>query len=599
MTHPLIGVEIENLHGFQRATLGLDRERMVIVGPNNSGKTAALTLIDWLLNRATDGEIRGQTLRPESEAVLLPARDTRNSARRLNLHVRQTGKAKPAHLRYRVLTSGGTHGYLRSGAAVRGEKHEAAPEALKILGRFREEFRFVHVPSFRDAQSERFSSTLKEAYLSRLEERALHVGRGRKRRESQQLNRAISTLRTLTNDLVGPLWNDIKSELPAGLARDGQFEFSAPPERVLDWLVESLEFRLSTADHDALGVGVDQVGAGLQSLLDLAVNASGASEGDVPVLLAVEEPEAFLHPSAQRTLARRLLADRPNTRVIITTHSPLVVDEASAADVVVVKHHTFYQPSLATDDAQAKRSAFMTGSGAEAMFSHGVLLVEGDGDRQFFEALRRRFAAVDEAGCLDRLHVLAVGSKNYFAPWIRLFDAYGRGEDRPIPWLAVPDADAATAIIQAFDETNTPLAKARASLQSASQAFGNVDLSAWKQHSQAVNTACRDLSIPLRLLFADLEQAMLDDASEATWKDLADAAGVSVNSRGGLMRKLGSKGVDGTQSGNAVKAPWIRGLIGRQIPLNELSTNVGDVLSTWYGFVMDDAATFVEQHTTA
>lgn len=594
MAATLTRIEIENLHGFQHASLRLDRERTVIVGPNNSGKTAALTLVDWLLNQATDDELQGKRLRPESEEVLLPARETRNSARRLSLYVRTDGGTSTTQLRYRVLTSGGTHGFLRLGPAVRGEKQEADAKALKLLDRVREELRFVHIPSFRDAQSDRFSSTLKEAYRARLEERALHAGRGRARKEYRQLNTALGTLKRLTDQLVGPLWGDIAQELPAGLARRGQFEFTATPEQVLDWLVEALDFRLSTDDHDVLGVGVTRVGAGLQSLLDLAVNASGSADDGLPLLFVVEEPEAFLHPAAQRTLARRLLRGRPNTRIIITTHSPLVVDEARAGDVVLAKKHRFYEPTAEGKDIdEQKRTAIMTGQGAEAMFSHGVLLVEGPGDLLFFEALRRRFAAHDSDGCLDRLHVVEVGGKTQFAPWIRLFNAYGRPDDRPVPWLAVPDADAATAISDAFRDANVSMTGARTPLQAIAKAIGDGDLTAWRQQAAAVNAACTTNGIPLRLLTVDLEEAMLSDTSDPTWQALAQTASIEVGSRGGLMQKLGSKCIDGKSSNSAVKAPWIRGLVGREIPLNELSASTCDVLAAWFSFVMDDAATFV------
>lgn len=587
---------VENLHGFSNAQLSLDRARTVIVGPNNSGKTAALTLVDWLLNRAQDAELEGRELRKESRDVLMPARETGRKARRLNLYVRE-GEGKPEQrLRFRVLTTGGTRGVLRLGAPRRSEPFEADPAALALLTRIREELRFVHIPSFRDAQSDRFASTLRSAYRSRLEERALHAGRGRARQENKQLKRALDTLRGLTDQLVSPLWDEIKGELPAGLARTGRFEFTAAPEEVLEWIVGALEFRLTTDDHDALGVGVNHVGAGLQSLLDLAVNTSGAADADVPLYFAVEEPEAFLHPAAQRTLARRLLGDSSNARVIVTTHSPLVVDETRAGDVVVAKRHKFYEPPRELDTIEVqKRSATMTSQGAEAMFSHGVLLVEGDGDRQFFEALRRRLAASDEEGHLDRLHVVAVGSKDFFAPWIRLFNGYGRSDDRPIPWLAVPDADAGTSVLAAFRETRVAVpTEVRTSVEAVNTALGQDDVNAWRTHASAANRYSEREGLPLRFLVVDLEEAMLNDASETTWKSVADGAGVESDSLGRLMSRLGSKAL-GPRPNAPQKAPWVRGLIGRTIPLHELTPNVRSILVAWVAFVKGaDASKFVD-----
>jgi hypothetical protein len=131
MTPTLLSVEIENLNAFGHTSLALDRDRTVIVGPNNSGKTALLTLVDWLLNRATDDELRGGGLRPESQEVLLPARETRNQARRLSIYVRVGGDVE--RIRYRVITTGGTRGVLRLGLVWKLWRPELAALSPPVL----------------------------------------------------------------------------------------------------------------------------------------------------------------------------------------------------------------------------------------------------------------------------------------------------------------------------------------------------------------------------------------------------------------------------------------------------------------------------------
>ena len=96
-------------------------------------------------------------------------------------------------------------------------------------------------------------------------------------------------------------------------------------------------------------------------------------------ILAIEEPEAFLHPTAQRTLARRLAGDDSIKR-LISTHSPIFVDEASYSNVVLVRDHVIYEPARSrADDRTAINTALLSGQGAEMAFSRGVLLVEGEG----------------------------------------------------------------------------------------------------------------------------------------------------------------------------------------------------------------------------
>src|SRR5262245_32412707 len=84
----LVGFEINNLRGFRSAAVDLSTDLVVLVGPNNSGKTSIFRLLDWLLNHASEDTLCGQAPLTESEQQLLvPARNTRGGARRLVLRV--------------------------------------------------------------------------------------------------------------------------------------------------------------------------------------------------------------------------------------------------------------------------------------------------------------------------------------------------------------------------------------------------------------------------------------------------------------------------------------------------------------------------------
>ena len=182
--------------------------------------------------------------------------------------------------------------------------------------------------------------------------------------------------------------------------------------------------RFVTGDQDSRDVSPVEVGSGLQSLLDLAVLRGGQFEDGISTILAIEEPEAFLHPSAQRTLARRLLSETAAT-MVISTHSPVLVDEASYGQVLLVRDHKIFPPRVTSDERRDQiNTALMNGQGSDALFARSVLLVEGEGDRLFFEALRRRLAAHDADRRTDELYVIQAGSKASFAPWIRLVESY-------------------------------------------------------------------------------------------------------------------------------------------------------------------------------
>jgi len=73
----LLGLTIEHLRGFERASLGLERNNILLVGPNNSGKTSLLRVLDWVFNGADEVLLEGRrSLTDEERQLLLPARDS-------------------------------------------------------------------------------------------------------------------------------------------------------------------------------------------------------------------------------------------------------------------------------------------------------------------------------------------------------------------------------------------------------------------------------------------------------------------------------------------------------------------------------------------
>jgi predicted ATPase len=60
---------------------------------------------------------------------------------------------------------------------------------------------------------------------------------------------------------------------------------------------------------------------------------------DGPALLMIDDLEHGLHPKAQRDLVgvlRTLLEAKPELQILVTTHSPYVIDELGAEEVYVL-----------------------------------------------------------------------------------------------------------------------------------------------------------------------------------------------------------------------------------------------------------------------
>jgi energy-coupling factor transporter ATP-binding protein EcfA2 len=222
MNTPIQEIEVTNLRGFYRkARLSLNREKTVLVGRNNSGKTSILLILRWLLEDAGKAVLNGERALDGKESdLLLPARSTRHRARRVLLRVKVGDPDKQKKYKcdddnlarlifdYRISSPSNT-GALRLLPPGRDRPaqdwtFETDPEALDLLEHLRDQVRLIFIPSFRDVGSERFDDTIREAYMARLEERALHPNKRGAPREKRKINEMLDSLEDIVEDLVQP-----------------------------------------------------------------------------------------------------------------------------------------------------------------------------------------------------------------------------------------------------------------------------------------------------------------------------------------------------------------------------------------------------------
>lgn len=599
MNLELTGVLAEHLRGYTKTYLPLDRDATVIVGRNNSGKTSLLRLLDWLLNEVDAAVLAEAWTLPASVAeFLLPARDSQNSARRLTLrvHVRDRRSHRRfecrqgiALLRLNIRLTPGPVAYLALGQPRRGEVARSSPLALELLERVKQSVRLVYVPSFRDAASTRFRRILHGSLSTRVQSRTIHRTQGGAPAEYRAVKSALASIRDVVESLAAPLWTSMRGYLPPGLAREGKVTLDCDIHELVAFAVDKLGIRVSTGSHDDKTVLLTELGSGLQSLLELSVHASEV--GDTGrTMLVIEEPESFLHPSAQRLVTRLLLSGRLAKRLLVTTHSSVVVDEARYGEVVICRGQKFYYPRQRTDlERDEINSALLSGQGAEMLFSRSVLLVEGESDRLFFEKLRRRLAQVDGSGAADELFVVAVGGKTSFAPWIRLLESYGTPADRPIEWLVVADGDAGADVRRALADAQVTVAQDVLDQMTVVGASIGSGYAPWAESVRELNRRLAGSSVRAFLLPVDLESAALSGVSQDTRALIGAKMGLtSAPSHDELLKRLGSKAAFGGQAG--VKAPWLRGFIGAHLPWGELSPDVRQVLVRWLSPVLNRSA---------
>lgn len=128
---------------------------------------------------------------------------------------------------------------------------------------------------------------------------------------------------------------------------------------------------------------ISRHGTGLQNLVLVAMfRHQIASVENIQPILAIEEPEAHLHPHAQRRLFKDL--DRIEGPVLLTTHSSAIVERADPLSIVrlhaarpdeVTAHQLDTQK---TDEDDLKLlSRLMRGGRADIFFSRVAIVVEG------------------------------------------------------------------------------------------------------------------------------------------------------------------------------------------------------------------------------
>ncbi|GAB3995296.1 hypothetical protein GCM10028771_23470 [Nocardioides marmoraquaticus] len=342
-------------------------------------------------------------------------------------------------------------------------------------------------------------------------------------------------------------------------------------------------------------VPVEEVGSGLQSLLVIGL-LKGVRVTSRRVRLLLEEPETFLHPSAQRELARSLL-DNDALWFIASTHSAAMIDEATVSDVAILRDHRIYSAAR-VDGVDERQSAYMSGRGAEALFARSVLLVEGAGDVAAFEEIRRRLASnpVLRPAC-SQMAVIAVGGKTAFTPWVRLLRGFVDQERRAaIRWLVCADGDASQQVIKCLNQAGMEVPETVRDVRAAvDDSYKSKDQLTHPVAVTEFNARSRTAGLGIHLLPFDLEYALAGSQSNERAKLVGEVIGAVATSGEELAYLLGSKCREESRRG-ASKSDVTRRELARQASWADLDPAFQAAVQRWLQgtYVTDDSVPDLE-----
>lgn len=409
----LCSMEVKNYRSiYDTETLRFHPNKTVIIGPNNEGKSnllkALVVAVHFLDKRniiplrgpAPSGEVRFRTrsreyswgrdfplgkqgMFPDGETTLkldfkINANHEREIKRRFNLQIRNN----------LPLVISMSHNEVRYQVKKPGLSRPDAKLSSELAFFIGTHFSLEYIPAIRPSDmSIDIVRSLVERQLNLLFEDEAYV-------------EAMKTVENLQTDLLSALGAEVQDQLRHLLptVKSVNIEAGSTNHRLYR---PFRTYDISVLIDDGSETQLEEKGDGVKSLAAIALmRASGSSERLGGLLLAIEEPEAHLHPYAVRQIAKVLNEMAEQHQVVISTHSPLLVARDHLDANILVEGSRASVPT----DIQEVRDALGVEVGDDLHNARHVLLVEGTTDKDILKLLAEdispKFAEVLRSGQL-------------------------------------------------------------------------------------------------------------------------------------------------------------------------------------------------------
>lgn len=399
------------------------------VGPNNSGKSNLIRAIELALDPdvgyAPDRDRPASTIgigQPRVTRITLtfqagttpPESTLLRRAKKYELAVKKGkgGKTYADDREVRIIASF-AGGVRQTTFGVRGAGAASLPadsdEHRKLDEQFRSVVRFAVIHSGEDLESllrGKFREILQLVIGDHLAEALATAGQARSQYLDHLQKKLLEPLRKQVQDRVSVIFPEVTL---AELVPD----------------VPTVERTLSSVDvqlGDVITTRLSEKGTGVRGGVLVAMLQYLAEQSRRSLVLAVEEPEAFLHPGAQEKIRDELdaLAKRIDVTLFVTTHSPYVISRDGKSLVTEVGKNSEGVTSRLRTASGDSSHAHVLGSlyrdaGMATVLDRalaipdncrGVVITEGYTDGAF---IRAACVSAGRPELIDGLHIIEAG----------------------------------------------------------------------------------------------------------------------------------------------------------------------------------------------
>lgn len=410
---------VKSYRSIVEATLDDLQQYCVIVGPNNSGKSNLLRAIYISLSIALEGDFqRARRNRQYSYAyrgenynwardIPVSMKDDKSASTTFKLTFEFSDEekvdfknkfginlSKSLQMKFQLFANRTEYNIIMPGRAKKPME-----EKMQEIGLFiRSKLDYEYIPCVRstDLTAEYFSKLLNKE-LQQIESDPVY---------QECIARILELQKPVVNTLERKLTSSLRTFLPDITAVKLQED--------LDYIDTRLKFYPSRMRgipidiDDGSLTSIENKGDGIKSLVAIGLiesmsfdNLQGRS-----LILCIEEPEAHLHPDAVHSLRNVLfeIAEREGVQVIMSTHSPILIDRNDVSNNVVVSHNHRVVACSSIEEVRETLGVRLT----DNLSASKIVLVEGESDKRYIEALCKSL----DAGLAAKIESCALRIEN-------------------------------------------------------------------------------------------------------------------------------------------------------------------------------------------